>query len=747
MKTAATIPGPYATRLEGVLERITYVNEETGYTVAKVKVRGRKDLVTVVGSMVCPVPGERIRMEGAWGAHPQYGEQFQIQFCETAAPATVEGMERYLGSGLVKGIGPVTARRIVERFREETLDVIETSSERLSEVQGIGPGRIAMIRRAWDEQKEIRQVMLFLQSHGVSSAYAAKIFKQYGNDAVRVVRENPYRLAADIYGIGFLTADRIAGKLGFAKDSPLRAEAGILHVLHELAGEGHVYYPRGALVEACAQILESGEEVVAAALERLAASGALVLDDSSAVLDGAGDAAEGEARAVYLGGYYTAETQLASRLRSLLAAPGALRTIAADKAIAWVQENLSIRLAERQVEAVRCAAGSKVMVLTGGPGTGKTTIIRAILRIFSALRARILLAAPTGRAAKRMGEATGREARTIHRLLEYSPRKGGFQKNDASPLECDLLVVDEASMIDTLLMHHLLKAVPLAARLLLVGDGNQLPSVGAGNVLRDIIASGAVPVVALHEVFRQARRSAIVVNAHRINAGQMPRGGPSGETLADFYVVAQEDPQACLRLILQLVTERIPARFGLDPLRDIQVLTPMHRGVVGATNLNLELQKALNPGDGGVFRGGRCFRAGDKVMQIANDYDKEVFNGDIGQIAAIHEERQEVDVVLDDRKVVYDFADLDALVHAYAVSIHKSQGSEYPAVVVPLLPQHYVMLQRNLLYTAVTRARKLAVLVGSPRAIAMAVKNNRTEKRFTLLRQRLAGALTGELKR
>jgi len=720
-------------QLQGQIERVTFTNEETGYTVVKVRVYGRRDLVTVIGNIVNPTPGEILKMKGEWGNHPKYGEQFKIVFCQTAVPANVQGIEKYLGSGLIKGIGPVIAKRVVKMFKEKTLEIIESEIDRLAEVEGIGPKRIGMIRRAWEEQKEIREVMIFLQSHGVSSGYAAKIYKQYGNEAIKIVRENPYRLATDVFGIGFITADKIAEKMGFARDSELRAAAGILYVLHELADEGHVFYPYERLLVKCEEMLDIGREIIVKALGTLAADKQVVVED---IIQDSTEIQESD-KAVYLTGYHTAEKNIAFRLRALMNAPQAVRKIDSEKAIQWVQERLSITLADKQIEAVHRAAANKVMVITGGPGTGKTTIINAILRIFSAIRTRFMLAAPTGRAAKRMSEATGHEAKTIHRMLEYNMRKGGFQKNEGSPLNCELLIVDEASMIDTLLMHHLLKAVPVTATFILVGDVNQLPSVGAGNVLKDIIDSGVVPVVRLSEIFRQARESSIIVNAHRINEGVMPSFDSSSGKLDDFYFISQEDPRKALETIVTLVKERIPKRFGFDPVGDIQVLTPMHKGTVGAGNLNTELQKALNPGAEGVIRGGRLFRVNDKVMQIVNNYDKDVYNGDIGRIRSIDTEAQEVKVIFDEREVNYDYTDLDELVHAYAVSVHKSQGSEYPAVVVPILTQHYVLLQRNLLYTAVTRGKKLVVLVGTKKAIAIAVKNNRTRNRFTLLEQRL----------
>jgi exodeoxyribonuclease V alpha subunit len=720
--------------LQGQIERITFTSEETGYTVAKVKVYGRQDMVTVIGNMINPTPGEIIKMKGEWGNHPQYGEQFKFSFCQTTVPASVHGIEKYLGSGLIKSIGPVMAKRIVKMFKEETLNIIEKETEKLTKVAGIGTKRIGMIKKAWEEQNEIREVMIFLQSHGVSSGYAAKIYKQYGNGSIKVVQENPYRLATDIFGIGFITADKIAENLGFAKDSDLRAAAGILYVLHELTDDGHVYYPYELLIGKCKEILEIDREIIVKAMGAIAVDKQIMIEDLNSDIE-----FKENNKAVYLSGYHTAEKNLATRLKTLINAPQSIRKIDAEKAIGWIQEQLSISLAEKQIEAIGCASKNKVMIITGGPGTGKTTIINAVLKIFSAIKANIMLAAPTGRAAKRMSETTGHEAKTIHRLLEYNMRKGGFQKNEENTLDCQLLIVDEASMIDTLLMHHLLKAIPPTATFIMVGDINQLPSVGAGNVLKDIIDSGIAPVVQLNEIFRQAKESSIITNAHIINEGRIPNLKSSPDKLDDFYFIEQEDPQKNMEMIISLVKERIPKRFGFDSINDIQVLSPMHRGTVGSANLNLELQKALNPGDAGVMRGGRLFRINDKVMQIKNNYDKEVYNGDIGRITAIDAESQELKVSIDDREVVYDYSDLDELVHAYAVSIHKSQGSEYPVVVIPILTQHYVLLQRNLLYTGVTRGKKLVVIVGSKKAVAIAVKNNKTEKRYTLLMRRLIG--------
>jgi exodeoxyribonuclease V alpha subunit len=719
--------------LQGQIERITYTNDENGYTIAKIKVQGHRDLVTVVGNLMVPTPGEIIKMYGEWVNHPKYGEQFKVDSYKSLVPASVYGIQKYLGSGLIKGIGPIMARRIVERFGKRTLDVIEKEIEKLAEVDGIGEKRIGMIQKAWEDQKEIREVMIFLQTYGVGSGYATKIFKQYGNRSIMVVKENPYRLATDIFGIGFLTADRIAEKLGFSRDSKLRAEAGILYVLNQLADEGHVYYPYKPLVQKCQEILGVDQEVIIKAIHVIAESRMIVIEDLNKDID---DFME-SSKAVYLAKFYFSETSIVTRIKTLIHTPKSIRTIDFNKAVEWVQKQLPITLAEKQGEAIKCAVENKVMIITGGPGTGKTTIINAILKIFSRISVKIMLAAPTGRAAKRMSEATNHTAKTIHRMLEYSIQKGGFQKNELNPLNCDLLIIDEASMIDTILMHHLLKAIPSGATFILVGDVNQLPSVGAGNVLKDIIASNEIPIVELNEIFRQAKESLIIVNAHRINTGLLPSFKSSGQKLNDFYFIEQEDPEEVLRIILELTKERIPRRFGFDPVDDIQVLTPMHKGIVGAGNLNGELQNALNPIEEGIIQGGRNFRVQDKVMQVKNNYDKEVFNGDIGRITCIDPEDQEVTISFDEREVPYDYTDLDEIILAYAVSVHKSQGSEYPAVIMPILTQHFVLLQRNLVYTAVTRGRNLVVMVGTMKALAIGVKNDKTQKRYTYLRHRL----------
>ncbi len=726
-------------RLKGSIERITFAGEESGYCVIKVKAPGRRDLVSAVGNFISVTPGEVLSMEGTWEMHPRYGEQFVVERYETVAPSTVEGIRRYLGSGLVRGIGPVMAARIVERFGVQTLDVIDLDVGRLKEIEGVGPYRIERIRKAWTEQKEIRELMVFLQSHSVSSSYATRIFKHYGGDSLAVLKDNPYRLAMDVSGIGFITADKIARNLGILSDSPMRAEAGILHAIHQTAEDGHVCVPAGMLLEKSAEMLEIPQPVLDAALERMVAEQRMV----SQALPEDVRAAFKDDRAIYLRGYHAAETQIAVRLLHLQASRPLRRTVDADEALRRLKEKFPIKLAPLQEDAVRQALTDKVVVITGGPGTGKTTLIRAIIVIYRQVGARVVLAAPTGRAAKRLSEATRHAAGTIHRLLEFSPQEGGFQRNDRKPLSGDLFIIDEASMLDNLLMHHLLKALPPHAVLVLVGDVDQLPSVGPGNVLGDIIASEKFPVVRLTEIFRQARASRIIVSAHLVRQGKFPKLGSDSDRdrLLDFYFIEKEDPEDVVGIIVKLCKERIPARFGLDPVEDIQVLSPMHKGAIGARRLNSVLQEALNPQKQCIERGGVVFRLRDKVMQVRNNYDKDVFNGDLGRIASIDTENQEVRVEIDGREVPYDFSELDELVHAYAISVHKSQGSEYPAVVVPVLTQHYVMLQRNLLYTAITRGKKLVVVVGTKKALAMAVRNDKMLKRFTLLRERISGEL------
>jgi exodeoxyribonuclease V alpha subunit len=713
------------------IERITYQNEENGYTIAKAKIGGRHDLITVVGNLFSVNAGEVLKLQGQWQTHPKFGEQFRVSAYETVVPATITGIEKYLGSGLIKGIGPVMAKRLVSMFGLETLGIIETDIQKLRQVQGIGEKRIEMIRTAWDDQKEIRDVMLFLQGHGVTPSYGAKIFKQYGKESISVVRDNPYRLATDIFGIGFIKADKIAEKLNIPKESQMRAEAGILYVLHQLSDEGHVCYPYELLIEKCGEILDVGREIIVQSMAKIAMDKRIVIEDFDT---------EGKvhscSRVVYLTNFYMSETGAAQKLKSLLGG-GKMTSFDRHEAIEWVQGELGIRLGDNQKQAVAESLDRNLMVITGGPGTGKTTVINAIMRIAKRLGQKVLLAAPTGRAARRMTEATGQEAKTIHRLLEFNPREGRFRRDENAPLDAGMIVIDETSMVDAILMYHLLSAVPGNATVIFVGDVDQLPSVGAGTVLKDMIDSGIIPTVRLTEIFRQARESLIIVNAHRVNNGEMPIIPHDGGRLHDFYCFQADEPEQAVEKIIGLCREKIPEKFGYDPVEDIQVLTPMHRGVEGAANLNAELQKALNPSQDELVRSGKVLKRGDKVMQIRNNYEKEVFNGDVGRISRIDRETQEVTVQYDGRPVSYEYSDLDEIVLAYAVSVHKSQGSEYPVIVMPIHTQHYMLLQRNLLYTGITRGKRLVILVGTMKAIAIAVKNSKTQHRHTLLKERL----------
>lgn len=733
LKLSGSAPATDHVSVRGILERIVFHNEENGYTVFRLRPEGRDavDAVTVVGYMASPQIGMLVRVAGRWVNNPRFGRQIQMETFESVLPATEEGIRFYLSSGLIKGIGKRIAERIVKAFGADTLRIFDEEPERLLSIQGISPKKLARIRECWQEHQGIRELVQFLQPHGVGVAFAVRIYRQYGARALAIVRENPYRLAMDVQGIGFVTADALAVKLGFAKDHPLRAQAGMLYMLLKQVEDGHVYVPRAALVELAGAQLDIAPDLAQQAVEQLVLEERVVLED----LDGE----EG----VYLSRFHHYESKIAFYLQRILRSPKSVRFSNPDAAVERVVSGLGITLAEEQVKAVRTAATAKMMVLTGGPGTGKTTILNAIIQVFAENRAKILLAAPTGRAAKRMSEASGREARTIHRLLEYSPKEDGFARNEDNPLACGLLVVDEASMMDTMLAYHLLKAAPLGATVIFVGDTHQLPSVGPGNVLGDLIASGAMPVVELVEVFRQAAESEIICNAHRINRGEIPNLVSSRDRLSDFYFMRQDDPDKVVEIIVDLVKNHIPRRFHLDPVDDVQVLTPMHKGAVGAANLNARLQNALNPGGESLQRGERSFRLGDKVMQIRNNYEKDVYNGDIGRIAFVDSKEKNLTVRFDERRVTYDWDDLDEIVPAYAISIHKSQGSEYPAVVIPIMTQHYVLLQRNLIYTGVTRGKRLVVLVGEARALAMAIRNNRMQKRHTWLARRLAEAVPG----
>ena len=719
------------TELQGQVEKVVYTDDESGFTIARVRVSARRELVTCVGPMIKTIPGELLAMKGEWTNHPRYGRQFRVDSCRTAVPATAKGIEKYLGSGLIKGIGPVMSKRIVSRFGTDTLNIIENDIDRLTEIPGIGEHRLKIIEKAWRDQKEIRSVMIFLQGHGVSSGYASRIFKQYGNEAVNIVTDNPYRLATDIPGIGFLTADRIAQNMGFSNDSLKRAEAGILYVLNGFAQEGHVCYPEDLLLKAVQNILGTKKDIIESALKGLILQMQVIVDGKIGKEDSA----------IYLPYLHAAETQAAKHLKALVDHPGKAPAQPHERVVEVVRKTLAMEPAPEQIRAVKASQCAKVMIITGGPGTGKTTIIRAVIAMWEAGRSKVLLAAPTGRAAKRLEETTDRPAKTIHRLLEFSGRQGGFHRNRDNPLACDLLIVDEASMIDIPLMHRLLEAVPLHATLILVGDVNQLPSVGPGNVLRDCIESGMIPVVKLNEVYRQARESAVIINAHRINRGETQLLDGSRNELSDFYFIEQENPEKAVETLIHLVAERIPSRFGLNPLLDVQVLSPMNKGTMGVDNLNLRLQEILNQRENGITRAGRTFRIGDKVLQTINNYDKDVFNGDIGIITEVKTDEQEITVSFDDRSIAYEYDELGELTPAYAITIHKSQGSEYPAVVIPLFTQHYMMLQRNLLYTAVTRGRKLVVVIGTKKALAIAIKNKKTQQRYSLLKKRLVERL------
>ncbi|AZV39041.1 ATP-dependent RecD-like DNA helicase [Komagataeibacter europaeus] len=713
--------------LAGLVERVTFHNAENGFCVLRVKVRGQRDLVTVVGHAAMISAGEFVQMSGRWFNDHTHGLQFKAEFLKASPPTTVEGIERYLGSGMIRGIGPVYAKKLVKAFGEAVFDLIEQEPGRLREVTGIGPKRAERIVAGWADQKVIREIMLFLHSNGVGTSRAVRIFKTYGQDAVKLISENPYRLAKDIRGIGFKTADQIARKMGIAPDAMIRVRAGISYALGEAMDEGHCGLPVGELLTSTAELLEVATPLIEMAL-------ALELEAGDVVADSVGDTG-----CIFLAGLYRAEQSIAERLRACAIGRPLWPDIDAEKAMTWVEGKTGLALAPSQQEAVRLALHSKVLVITGGPGVGKTTLVNAILKIVTAKGTDVQLCAPTGRAAKRLSESTGLEGKTIHRLLETDPATGSFKRDDTNPLTCDLLVVDEASMVDVLLMRSLLRALPDNAAVLIVGDVDQLPSVGPGQVLADIIGSGAVPVVRLTEVFRQAAQSRIITNAHRINEGRMPE--LSAEKGSDFYFVEAAEPEVGLRKLLAVVRDRIPARFGLDPVRDVQVLCPMNRGGLGARSLNIELQQALNPPDEvKVERFGWTYGPGDKVMQIANDYDRDVFNGDLGVIGRIDVEEGELTVSFDGRDVVYGFGELDELVLAYATTIHKSQGSEYPAVVIPLVTQHYAMLARNLLYTGVTRGRKLVVLVGQKKALAIAVRNQGGRRRWSKLREWLAGS-------
>jgi exodeoxyribonuclease V alpha subunit len=722
-KTAAMPPES----LSGLIERVTFVNEDSGFSVLKVKAKGHRDLVTVIGSLPSVSAGEWLTAQGRWVQDREFGLQFRAEMLTSTPPTTKEGIEKYLGSGMVKGVGPVYAKKLVDKFGGQIFDIIENQSARLEELDGIGPKRRKRIKEAWGEQKVIRNIMVFLHSHGVSTSRAVRIFKTYGEDAIEMVRSDPYRLAKDIHGIGFKTADQIAQKIGIPVDSLIRACAGLSHVLVEATGNGHCALPLDLLKDEARKLLLVDDKIVTEALERTVASNDLVKE----TIDGE--------ELIFLPHLKRAEEIIAGRIKRLAGSPSAFPAIDFEKAVLWCQQKTGKELAPSQRDALKLALSSRVLVITGGPGVGKTTLVNTILLILRAKKVRCLLCAPTGRAAKRLSEATGVEAKTIHRLLEVQPATGRFGRNEANPLDCDSLTVDEVSMTDVVLMANVLRALPSNASLLLVGDIDQLPSVGPGMVLRHLIESKVVPVVRLTEVFRQAAHSRIITNAHRINQGRLPEI-PSKGIASDFFFIEREEPDQIAATLAEMVKTRIPSKFRLNPIRDIQVLCPMNRGSLGVRELNVRLQNEMNPArtdEPFVERFGWQFRPGDKVIQTENDYDKDVFNGDIGQVVKIDPVEHEVTIRFDQRELVYDFGELDEVSLAYAITIHKSQGSEFPAIVIPLAMQHYMLLQRNLVYTGITRGKKLVVLIGQRKALAMAVKNDRTENRFSGLLARL----------
>ncbi len=725
--------------ITGSVERIIFHNENNGYTVLRIipqenkNTKGAKktEVCTAIGHLLNPQAGVQVHITGTWVNNPRFGKQLQMESCEEVLPASTEGIRLYLASGLIKGVGDHVAGKIVAKFGVETIRILDEEPDKLLQISGIGKKLHANIVQGWTEHRGIRELMIFLQPHGITANYAVRIYKHYGPEALEIVKENPYRMAMDIRGVGFISADKAAQKLGFTKEHPLRAQAGLLYTLAKCNDDGHVYMPKDAILTLTSDQLEIPYDLVEAAIGELELQERIVIETM--------DDEEG----IYLRRFFHCESKTAFYMKRILYSPKSIRFENAHDITNEVIQNLSISLAPEQEEAVLTVTKSKMMVLTGGPGTGKTTIINAIIKVFEKVKAKILLAAPTGRAAKRMAEATNREAKTIHRLLEYNPREDGFARNEDNPLACSLLIVDEASMMDTQLFYHLLKAAPLGATVVLVGDVYQLPSVGPGNVLKDIIASEVIPVVELTEIFRQSAQSEIIRNAHMMNKGQVPDLESSKERLSDFYFIRQSDPDKVASMVVDLVKNHIPRRFGLHPTEDIQVLTPMHKGAVGSGNLNTLLQEALVPAanlhnkEQHVQRGDRQYRLDDKVMQIRNNYEKDIFNGDIGRVILIDTKERSLTIRFDDRNVPYDFNELDEIIPAYAISIHKSQGSEYPAVVIPLMMQHYMLLQRNLVYTGITRGKKLVVLVGESKALHMAIQNNRTHKRYTRLCQRL----------
>ena len=722
---SASTPNDVREHLSGAIERVTFHSEESGFCVLRIRAKGRRDLVTVIGAAASVAAGEFVEAFGQWENDRSHGLQFRATLLRIVPPTTLEGIEKYLGSGMVRGIGPHFAKKLVNAFGEAVFDVIEQTPERLLELDGIGPRRQRQVTAAWGEQKAIRAIMVFLQSHGVGTSRAVRIYKTYGDEAVIRVTEDPYRLALDIHGIGFKTADALAERLGIPRDSPLRAGAGVRHALGLWSEQGHCYCPRDRLTDQAVKLLDIPDEVIRAAIDAELAAQRLVAETG-----------EGGETLLFLAPLHQAEVNVAARLRTLCDGRLPWGAIDVDRAIPRVEEHARLMLSPSQRDAVRLVCASKVCVITGGPGVGKTTLVNSLLRILAAKRLTVTLCAPTGRAAKRLSETTGLEAKTVHRLLEFDPKDFGFRRNPDHPLETDLVVLDESSMMDIVLMNQLLRAVPDGAGLLLVGDVDQLPSVGPGSVLSDLIDSGAIPTVRLTEIFRQAESSRIIVNAHRINRGEMPI--VDRDPRSDFHLIPADSPEAIFDKLMQVVTERIPARYGFDPIADIQVLTPMNRGGIGVHALNVALQRRLNGrAEPRVTKFGSDFAPGDKVLQRVNNYDKDVYNGDIGRIARIDLEGGFALIDFDGREVGYELSELDEISLAYAASIHKSQGSEYPAVVIPLAMQHYLLLERNLLYTAVTRGRKLVVVIAESRALAMAVRNRKAKRRGTRLAARL----------
>ncbi len=720
--------------LQGRIEKILFANADNGYAVLVLQCtsNAHDEDVTAVGTILSPKIGETLIMYGAWIEHQRFGRQFQIKRHATVVPTSIEGLERYLGSGLIKGLGPDLAGRIIKKFGPRTVDILDTDPDQLLKVSGIGKAKLAGIKDSWSQQHGIRNLMLFLQEHDIGPGVAARIYRRFGANSLAAVRENPYCLATEVSGIGFITADQIAMKLGFSRSSPLRIEAGLLYVLQEFTGDGHVYAPREILLQRCADILEAGTAELTSALNTLVLRSEIVIEPA-----GAHPTDSDSSDCVYPAMLHSCEHRIAKRLYELQRAAPARQPKKVAPLLQSVERTLSFKLSKQQAQAVLRVFENRVQVITGGPGTGKTTIVQAVLQLALHEHLSVMLGAPTGRAAKRMTEATGHEAKTLHRLLKYDFQSGTFEHHAGNPLDCSMLIVDEASMIDTYLMYQLLCALKPGCALVLVGDVHQLPSVGPGNILADIINSSVVPVAELTEIFRQAQQSRIVMNAHRINSGSGLLDAEDTGKLTDFYFIEKDDPDAALKTIIEVTSRRIPARFKLDPMHDVQIITPMHKGLVGTENLNRVLQQILNPGYVILERGNRSFRAGDKVMQLKNNYDLDVFNGDIGSIMSASTEKKTAVVMFDDRPVSYTFNDLDDLVPAYAISVHKSQGSEFPAVVIPLLTQHYIMLQRNLLYTAVTRGKRLVVLVGSRKALSIAIANDKPRLRYTGLCERL----------